>query len=131
MEKAKAAIEVANIDLKICQRYLEVPGRLPRGFGDAANVKNETRSGECWGCWRDEVAHQRHFPYTSKYLLRRYLDPTNPPQTPSQKVLGGLGSTYYVCIYVLCLTTGPLCYHVETFDLQCDGVDGEEAAKTW
>ena len=29
-------------------------------------------------------------PYTSKYLLRRYLDPPNPPQTPSQEVLGGL-----------------------------------------
>ena len=33
-----------------------------------------------------------HSPYTSKCLLRRYLDPPNPPQTPSQKVLGGLGS---------------------------------------
>ena len=30
-------------------------------------------------------------PYTFKYLLRSYLDPPNPPQTPSQKVLGGLG----------------------------------------
>ena len=34
---------------------------------------------------------QHIVPYTSKYLLRRYLDPPNPPQTPSQKVLGGLG----------------------------------------
>ena len=30
-------------------------------------------------------------PYTSKYLIRRYLDPPNPPQTPSQKVLGCVG----------------------------------------
>ena len=35
-------------------------------------------------------------PYTSKYLLRRSLDPPNPPQTPSQKVLGGLGSDQFI-----------------------------------
>ena len=34
----------------------------------------------------------KHTPYTSTYLLRRYLDPPNPSQTPSQKVLGGLGT---------------------------------------
>ena len=33
-------------------------------------------------------------PYTSKYFLRRYLDPPNPPQTPSQQVLGGLGAMF-------------------------------------
>ena len=32
--------------------------------------------------------------YTSKHLFRRYLDPPNPLQTPSQKVLGGLGYAY-------------------------------------
>ena len=29
-----------------------------------------------------------HISYTSKHLLRRYLDLPNPPHTPSQKVLG-------------------------------------------
>ena len=36
-------------------------------------------------------------PQGSKYLLRRYLDPLNPrnpPQTPSKKVLGALGGIY-------------------------------------
>ena len=28
---------------------------------------------------------------TSKHLLRRYLDPKNIPQTPSQEVFGCLG----------------------------------------
>ena len=31
------------------------------------------------------------YPWGSKYLLRRYLDPLNPSQTPSKKVLGALG----------------------------------------
>ena len=31
------------------------------------------------------------FPYTSKYLLRRYLDPPNPPNTFSEGTTGGLG----------------------------------------
>ena len=38
-------------------------------------------------------------PYTSKYLLRRDLEPPKSPQTPSQKVLGGLGCVVvcFVC----------------------------------
>ena len=32
-------------------------------------------------------------PYTSKHLLRRYLDPKNIPSTPSQEVFGCLGNT--------------------------------------
>ena len=40
---------------------------------------------------RPDYRDDQSYPWGSNDLLRRYLDPPNPPQTHSEKVLGAVG----------------------------------------